>query len=331
MLSHNQIFDIFNKELDKLYDKSSDVAIQLQSSNLYEPVKYALQQGGKRIRPIMLLLSCEACGGNIIDAIYPAIGLEIFHNFTLVHDDIMDNASVRRGKPTVCNKWNNNIAILSGDTLFALAIKFVTMTRDELIKPILEQFCKTSIEVCEGQQFDMDFETMPNISIYEYIEMIRLKTAVMFASALKIGAMIAGKPLKTQEALYKYGEFVGLAFQIMDDYLDVYGDSNVFGKKTGGDIICCKKSYLYLKAMEVADDEMKLHLRTIYEDTNIDPAKKVKTVVDIFNILNVKEIAIEAISCNKKRAQECLDSAELDTQSKKVIEDYCNELFVRES
>jgi len=330
MLSHIEISEIFNKELSKLCDKSSDMAIQLQSSNLYEPVKYALQQGGKRIRPTMLVLSCEACGGDIADAVYPAIGLEIFHNFTLVHDDIMDNATMRRGRPTVCSKWNNNIAILSGDTLFALAIKFITMTRPEMIKPILDQFSKTSIEVCEGQQFDMDFESMSNVFIFEYIDMIRLKTAVMFASALKIGAMIAGKSQEVQNALYGYGEAIGLAFQVMDDYLDVFGDSAVFGKATGGDILCCKKTYLYLKAMEFADEDTKKLLSTTYLDTTIEPEKKIKIVTDIFNKLNIKETALKTVNCYKVRAQECLNEAQLSEEGRAILEAYCGGLFLRE-
>ncbi|NCD43373.1 MAG: polyprenyl synthetase family protein, partial [Bacteroidia bacterium] len=220
---------------------------------LYDPITYTLEGGGKRLRPVLMLLTCEMYGGKTEEALCPALGIEIFHNFTLLHDDIMDKAPIRRGRETVFKKWDTNVAILSGDTMFAMAYDYVRRTRADLVPEIMRVFCQTSIEVCEGQQFDMNFEVSDNTSIPDYLNMIRLKTAVALAASMQIGAAIAGAEKEEQEKIYRFGELLGMAFQLQDDLLDTYGDQLKFGKKIGGDILARKKTYIYLKALELAN------------------------------------------------------------------------------
>jgi len=231
---------------------------------LYDPIIYVMSQGGKRLRPMFTLLACDMFGGDITHALYPALAIEMFHSFTLIHDDIMDKAPIRRGEETVYKKWNSDIAILSGDTLFAMAYQNATQTDNRLIKPILEVFSKTAIEVCEGQQYDMNFETARKVSLEEYIEMIRLKTAVLIGASVKIGAIAAGADYTSIRNLYDFGVSFGLAFQLMDDLLDVYGNLEQFGKIRGGDIASNKKTYLYLKALELGDKEQKKQLKKLF-------------------------------------------------------------------
>lgn len=305
MKSYVELSEIINNEIERIFKEKIE-SLDLRSKNLLEPVKYALLQGGKRMRPTLLLLACEINGGDIDDALYPAIGLELFHNMTLVHDDIMDNADIRRSAPTVYKKWDVNTAILAGDAIFALAIKYLVQTKSNYIKDIANLFNFTSLKVCEGQQYDMDFEKVDEVSINEYIEMIRSKTAVMLASALKIGALIAGTSLEQQNYYYSYGENIGLAFQLMDDWLDVYGDSKVFGKNIGGDIIEGKKTYLYLKALEQADSETKEKLIKTYNNFDLDDNEKIKEVMDIYDKLNIKQLTLAAIRSYQKTAYDIL-------------------------
>ena len=238
-------------------DALSDEHFNYLPSELFEPIKYTMSLGGKRIRPLITLLSCDMFGGQIEDAIYPAVGLETFHNFTLIHDDILDNALLRRGKPTVFKKWNTNRAILSGDTMFALSYNYFFKTKESFILPVLQIFNKTAIEVCQGQQYDMNFETEKAVSIENYLEMIRLKTAVLLGACAKIGAIIGKASDEDATKIYNFAENLGTAFQLKDDILDLYSDQEVFGKKNGGDIISNKKTYLYLKALELSDKEQK--------------------------------------------------------------------------
>ncbi|MCK9301739.1 MAG: polyprenyl synthetase family protein [Bacteroidales bacterium] len=330
MKTFDEISTILNDKITDLCDETSEIAKSVKSKTLYDTIKYALQQGGKRMRPLLLLLSSDVNGGNLEDAIYPALGLEIFHNFTLVHDDIMDKANIRRNHPTVYKKWNQNIAILTGDTMFATAVNFVTKTRDDLIKPILTEFCKTAIEVCDGQQFDMDFESTDEVCIHDYIEMIRLKTAVVIASALKIGSFIGNADEITQNALYKYGEAMGIAFQLMDDFLDIYGDSKVFGKNTGGDITCCKKTFPYLTAIKNAcNKDEKDNLIQLYNNTTIDNSEKITIVTSLFNKYNVKQTTLNAVKQYQKEANKWLDIAHLSAEAKEALSDYSNKLFYR--
>ena len=254
---------------------------------LYAPIKYTLGLGGKRIRPILVLIGCNLYNDDISCAIPQAIAIEFFHNFTLIHDDIMDNAPVRRGQPTVYKKWNGNTAILSGDTLFAMAYQYAQKADPDILGDVLSVFSQTAVEVCEGQQLDLDFEERNDVTVDEYLEMIRLKTGVLLAASLKIGAIIGKGPKEDIENLYKLGEAIGLGFQLEDDYLDTFGDETVFGKKTGGDIITNKKTFLYLRSLEKADPETKEKLIKIYSEPHTDEQAKIETVKQIFQQLGV--------------------------------------------
>ena len=255
---------------------------------LYEPVSYMLSLGGKRMRPALTLLACDLFDGDIKNALMPALGIEIFHNFTLIHDDIMDLAPIRRGKETVYKKWNTNIAILSGDAMFILAYKYLVQTDLSILPEIIEIFNKAALEVCEGQQYDMNFETFQNISIPDYLNMIRLKTAVLLGASLKIGAVLGGaKNQEDKNNIYSFGENIGLAFQLKDDLLDVFSDEKKFGKKTGGDIATNKKTFLYLKAFELAKDKEFDKLKEAFKNKN--ETKKINSVKNIYQSLNIKK------------------------------------------
>ena len=262
---------------------------------LYAPIKYTLDLGGKRIRPVLTLMACEMFGGEINTALPQAIAIELFHNFTLIHDDIMDNAPIRRGKPSVYKKWSSNIAILSGDTLFAYAYQYAQKADSRLLGDILSVFNQTAIEVCEGQQYDLNFETRNDVRVEEYIEMIRLKTAVLFGASLKIGSLIGGAPHLEANKLYNFAINIGLGFQLKDDLLDTYGDESVFGKKTGGDILSNKKTFLYLKSLELANKEDKERLITLYNSSDYDDVKKINEVKSIFSKLNIDKITEQEI------------------------------------
>ena len=233
--------------VDKFLNDTKDEA-------LYEPVKYILSLGGKRMRPVLALMGNEMFDGNVDDCVTSALGIEVFHNFTLLHDDIMDNAPLRRGEATVHEKWNTNAAILSGDVMFVQAFTLVTSCKPEHLRAIIDIFNVTAIEVCEGQQLDMEFETREDVSLEEYLEMIRLKTSVLVGCSLEIGAVLANASKEDAKKLYDFGMNLGMAFQIKDDLLDVFGDAEVFGKQVGGDILANKKTYLLLKALEDGDE-----------------------------------------------------------------------------
>jgi geranylgeranyl diphosphate synthase, type II len=258
------------------------IDLQRQPSELYNPVVYCLGDGGKRIRPLMTLLACDMFGGNIDNALPCAAGMEIFHNFTLMHDDIMDDAPLRRGKPSVYKKWNINTAILSGDVMFAMAVQQLAQTPPEHLKNVLDIFNETVIQVCEGQQYDMNFENVDNVTEDEYINMIRLKTAVLPAACLKAGALIAGASMQDAHSLYNFGINVGLAFQIMDDWLDIFGDESTFGKKTGGDIVANKKTWLYVKAFELANESQHRDLLNAFTNRIFNPEEKISMVKNVY-------------------------------------------------
>lgn len=265
-----------------------------EPAKLYEPITYILSLGGKRLRPVLALAACDLLGGDPRQAINPAAGIEIFHNFTLLHDDIMDKADMRRGKETVHKKWNPNIAILSGDTMFALAYRQIYSSPAGKLNEILEAFTNTAIEVCEGQQYDMDFELMEVVSIADYLNMIRLKTAVLLGCSLIIGALVAGAGEEQAQLIYDFGVNIGLAFQLKDDYLDAFGDLNKFGKKIGGDITANKKTYLYLKCLELAGENDRMKLAELYRLNLDDNQEKIREVLALFNKYDVKHhITIE--------------------------------------
>lgn len=272
---------------------------------LYQPIRYAMSQGGKRLRPVLLMMAAEMYGADTGKSIWPALGLEVFHNFTLVHDDIMDQSPIRRGVDTVYKKWNSNVAILSGDTMFALAYDLLIRCESPQLREILHLFNRTAIEVCEGQQLDMDFETQQEVTISQYMEMIRLKTAVLLAASLKTGALIAATDQQEADRIYEFGIGIGLAFQLMDDLLDVYSDEALFGKKTGNDIVTNKKTFLYLKAYELAGSEMKQRLDDAFGMTDLN--MKVKTVRTYYDELGVRAATIAEIQRLHQSAESFFD------------------------
>lgn len=299
-------------------------------SELYAPINYTLSLGGKRIRPILTLMACEMYCGDFKRALPQAIAIELFHNFTLIHDDIMDNAPIRRGKQTVYKKWNPNIAILSGDTLFALAYHYAQQADKEILPEILGVFNKTAIEVCEGQQYDLNFEEQSGVTVEEYIEMIRLKTAVLFAASLKIGSLIGGASSAEAQTLYDFGLNIGLGFQLQDDLLDTFGDENIFGKKTGGDILTNKKTYLFLKALERSDEKTKKKLVKLYAHKPANEANKISEVKEIFGQFNVAEACNELIEQYYQKGMGCLDKLTISTENKELLGDVARKMIHRE-
>lgn len=277
--------------LDKVNAHIESLDYAHEPMNLYEPVKYILSLGGKRIRPAMMLMAYNMYRDDVERILDPALALEIYHNFTLLHDDLMDHADVRRGKPTVHKRWDANTAILSGDVMLSLADVYMSHVDDDCYREVMSTFHKTSIEIAEGQQYDMDFETRSDVSEAEYIEMIRLKTSVLLACALKIGAVLGGASKEDAAHFYRLGECIGLAFQLRDDYLDVYGDPKVFGKKIGGDILCNKKTYLYINALRLADKEQRAVLDYWASATDIDPEAKIAAVTDVYNKVGLPEMS----------------------------------------
>ena len=279
---------------------------------LYEPIEYTLAAGGKRVRPQLAMIACQLFGGNEEDVLPAALALEVFHNFTLLHDDVMDKADVRRGRPTVHMKWNENTAILSGDQMLIEAYKLLSGVPADKLPEVLRLFNKMATEICEGQQYDVDFESQSHVTIDEYLNMIRLKTSVLLATALQIGAYVAGADTPTQEALYQFGIAVGLAFQIQDDILDVWGDPKTFGKAVGGDISCNKKTFVYLEAMRRLGDEANT-LESWYSQVLEDNTEKIAAVKAIFEQLRVREACEAVVAQYTQTALEILDTQPQNT------------------
>lgn len=298
--------------------------------NLYDPVIYTLELGGKRLRPVLVLFACDLFEADIKKALKPAIGIEIFHNFTLLHDDIMDQAPIRRGKPSVYRKWNTNIAILSGDTMFALAYKYLATVAEKTLPPVLDIFTQTAIEVCEGQQLDMDFESENQITIDQYLNMIRLKTAVLLGCSLKVGAYCGNASEKDAEALYNWGINMGLAFQLKDDYLDVYADTDKFGKQSGGDIISGKKTFLYLKAVEKSGVKGKDRLIELYNNTNAPQDEKVSEVKKIFDHLDIRKETSQKIDYYAEKAAGYLNELSIPSSNLSMFGELSNMIINRD-
>jgi len=299
-------------------------------AELYDPIKYTMELGGKRMRPLLVLLGCDMFGGDIEQAMDAAIGIELFHNFTLLHDDIMDQAPLRRGKETVYKRWDANRAILSGDTMFAIANRYLLRTPAKCQANVLDIFNQTAIEVCEGQQLDMNFETSESVHLSDYLEMIRLKTAVLLAASLKIGAMIGGASDKAAQNLYDFGISIGIAFQLTDDLLDAYGDEATFGKMSGGDIVANKKTYLYLVALERAENKQRSDLLKLFAETNVNPEVKINEVKRIFNSLGVPEVTRQTIRKHYEQAMMLLQGIGLPEQETSVLRDYAISLMQRQ-
>ncbi len=297
---------------------------------LYEPITYLMGLGGKRMRPVLVLLSTELFGGDITKAMDAAIGIELFHNFTLIHDDIMDKAPLRRGQPTVHEKWNENTAILSGDVMFVEAYKRMIKVDDAILRDVLDVFSDTASGVCQGQQSDINFETRDQVTVDEYLEMIRQKTAVLLAGSMQIGALIGGADKDQADLLYEFGENLGLAFQLQDDILDVYGDPEKFGKQVGGDILANKKTYLLIKAKTLATGEIDLELKQWIDGTH-KPADKIKGITTIYNRLNIRDYAESEMKKFALKALRALDAIAVDNSGKILLKGFAEQLFNRET
>ena len=320
----------FAKLLDKVNAHIEQLDYAHEPMNLYKPVKYILALGGKRIRPAMMLMAYNMYRTDVEQILDPALALEIYHNFTLLHDDLMDHADVRRGKPTVHKRWNANTAILSGDVMLTLADVYMSRVCDAHLREVMATFHKTSIEIAEGQQYDMDFDSLTDVTETEYIEMIRLKTSVLLACALKIGAILGGATKEDAEHLYRLGECIGLAFQLRDDYLDVYGDPKVFGKKIGGDILCNKKTYLYINALRLANEEQRAELDYWATAMDIDPEKKIAAVTAIYTALGLpeKSRSIEEEYYTLAKAE--LEALSMPSEQKTVLAQFMAMLMERD-
>ncbi|MEO6521089.1 MAG: polyprenyl synthetase family protein [Mucilaginibacter sp.] len=297
---------------------------------LYEPINYIMSLGGKRLRPCLLLMACDMFGGDVEQALAPALAIEVFHNFTLMHDDIMDKAPLRRGKPTVHEKWNANVAILSGDVMMVESNKLIMQVKDNILRPVLDVFNDTAVGVCEGQQIDMNFETRSDVRIDEYINMIRLKTAVLVGGALKMGALVGGADDAEGTLLYNFGEQLGIAFQLQDDILDVYGDPEKFGKQVGGDIISNKKTYLLIKALELAKGDTLNELNKWLSVEDFDASEKVETVKSIYNQLNIREQAEAEMNQYAEKAMLSFEKINLPDERKVILKEFADALLVRE-
>lgn len=318
--------ELFKSHIQLIKDILAQHQFNLEPYQLYEPLNYILKLGGKHIRPLLALSSFELFSNDLDRIKKPAIALEWFHNFTLIHDDIMDEASLRRGSQTVHNKWNNNTAILSGDVLM---IKSYTLFEDLdplIYKKCIQLFTKTAVEVCEGQQYDINFEIRDDVTLKDYIEMITLKTAVLIATSLKMGAIIGESSDEDAENLYQFGKHLGIAFQIQDDYLDIYGAIEKVGKRHAGDIYENKKTILYLKALEKANPEQKNRLLTLYKSTSQD-IKKVNEVIHLFETLKVPEETLNESYYYQKKALEYLSKVVTSKSKEKLT--YLSEYLIK--
>jgi len=314
---------------DFIEEEIKRLPLSKEPNHLYEPISYFLKLGGKRMRPVLTLMGCELFNVDFKEAKEASIAIELFHNFSLIHDDIMDEAPLRRGQKTVHTKWNDNVGILSGDALLILAYQALSTYPSDVLKDILPLFNQTAIEVCEGQQYDMDFESRNDVSIDEYITMIKYKTAVLLGCSLKMGAIIGGATPKDAEELYLFGVNLGLAFQLQDDILDVYADQNKFGKQVGGDIIANKKTYLLLKAFEDADTIETKALNTLLREKDLD--NKVKGVKFIYAELNIKEKAEQKMNKYYQTALTNLEKIKLPTVKKEPLFNLAQFLMGREN
>jgi geranylgeranyl diphosphate synthase type II len=307
-----------------------DYNTERDPKNLYEPVQYILNLGGKRLRPILTLMTADCFGGDVNKALDAALAVEVFHNFSLIHDDIMDDAPLRRGQQTVHEKWDLNTGILSGDAMLIMAYQLFENYPPETFQNLLTLFSKTALEVCEGQQYDIDFETRNAVSIAEYLKMIEYKTAVLVAAAMKMGAIIAGASDEDQNRCYEFGKNLGIAFQLQDDYLDAFGNPETFGKQVGGDIIENKKTYLYLKALEFSSENDQQKLRHLFNATNTDSKTKIELVKQIFTTSGSAEATKKAITSYTKTAFEVLQALTISDKNKQILKDFGTQLMTRD-
>jgi geranylgeranyl diphosphate synthase, type II len=321
----------------KAYQEEIEAALKdkkygASPKELYAPIEYIMSLGGKRMRPVLVYIACDLFDGDTSSALHPALSIELFHNFTLVHDDIMDKAPLRRNQPTVHQKWNDNIAILSGDAMMVCAYQELCKSDPSLLPQLLSIFSDTAVKVCEGQQFDMNYERVSKVSIPQYINMIELKTAVLLGGALKMGAVLGGAREEDAHRLYEFGKHIGIAFQLQDDILDVYADAEKFGKQKGGDIIANKKTYLLLKAIEMAENNryMKEELQQWVNAPHFDAKEKVEAVTNIYNFLNVKDLARNEMKKHYEMAKTFLKEIPISDEKKDGLIAFADRLMIRE-
>lgn len=317
----------YQKEITSYLDQ---LTLSKSPKNLYDPIDYIMSLGGKRLRPYLLLLSAKSFGADIKEVLPQAAAIELFHNFTLIHDDIMDHAPLRRGQETVHHKWNENIGILSGDAMFVKAYEQLVKLKDVRYLPkVVEIFNTTALKVCEGQQYDMDFETLEDVSIQDYLLMIRLKTAELLGGAMQLGALVGGADEKHQQLFYDFAIYIGIAFQLMDDLLDVYADQAKFGKQVGGDIIENKKTYLYLKLAEVISEEDVKEWDQLKVDSNNE--RKVKGVKALYNKYNIDKACKELIEQYYLKGLDCAQQWKIPSKEKELILNFAGQLKQRDS
>ena len=317
--------------LKMVNDYIEDATITRQPTSLYDPIKYVLSIGGKRIRPVLLLLTYNMYRDDIERVMPTAVGLETYHNYTLLHDDLMDKADMRRGMPTVHRKWDDNTAILSGDSMLVVAFQRVAQCPAENLQDILSLFTMTALEIGEGQQYDMDFENRMDVTEDEYIEMIRLKTSVLLACAVKMGAIMAGASDEDAKNLYAFGEKLGLAFQLQDDLLDVYGDPKVFGKAIGGDITSNKKTYMLINAILRANNEQREELIKWITTDNFDKEEKIKAVTKLYNKLGIRQLCEKKINDYFAEALTYLEKVNVPEEKKTALQRFTDQMMHREN
>ncbi len=317
--------------LQMVNDTIASLALNKEPQGLYAPIRYVLSLGGKRIRPVLMLMAYNLYRDDVTPCLMPAVGLETYHNFTLLHDDLMDRAEVRRGKTCVHRKWNDNTAILSGDNMLVLAFQYMMQCDSEKLHQVMSIFAQTAIKIDEGQQHDVDFELRDDVTEDEYIEMIRLKTSVLLACALHIGAILGGATASDADALYSYGEKLGLAFQLQDDYLDVYGDPAVFGKKIGGDIRCNKKTFMLINALRNASSADHATLMQWLNAESPDPCEKIAAVTALYSKIGVDRMAKERIDLYFEQAKDCLNQVCLPDERKQMLWSVALNLMGRKS
>ncbi len=323
MLKAEEILTKVNTFLDNIpYDR--------KPQSLYEPIKYVLSMGGKRIRPVLMLLAYNLFKDDPENILMPACALETYHNYTLLHDDLMDNADLRRGHQTVHRRWDANTAILSGDSMLVLAYQRMAQCSADKMQQVLTLFTETALEIGEGQQYDMDFEHRNDVREEEYIEMIRLKTSVLLACATKIGAILAGASAQDADNIYRFGEQMGLAFQLQDDFLDVYGDTKVFGKAIGGDIVSNKKTYMLINAFNRADAAQRAELERWIETKDFDAKEKIAAVTRIYNEIGIDRLAMEKIKFYFNESKKYLDAVSVAPERKAELAKYTAEMMKRQ-
>ncbi|WP_411029595.1 polyprenyl synthetase family protein [Spongiimicrobium sp. 3-5] len=301
-----------------------------QPKNLYEPITYILGLGGKRLRPVLTLITTEVFGADYKKALDAALAVEVFHNFSLIHDDIMDDAPLRRGQPTVHEKWDTNTGILSGDAMLITAYQLFENYDSTMFRDLAQLFSKTALEVCEGQQYDIDFETREDVTIAEYLKMIEYKTAVLVGAAMKMGAIIAEAPLSSQDGIYDFGKNLGIAFQLQDDYLDAFGNPETFGKQVGGDIIENKKTFLYLKALEHSSAQQLRELNHLFSLKPEDADEKIATIKGIFIESGAADLAKKEIESYTQKAFRTLERLDISKDSMQLLREFGKNLMYRE-